>query len=49
MNDIRSAIINGTFAKFREEFLAGYKTTNEQTRVDQKGKWLRGRKGGDTT
>jgi queuine tRNA-ribosyltransferase len=47
MNDIRNAIMNNTFVKFREEFLAGYKTTNEQTRVDQKGKWLQGRKGSD--
>jgi queuine tRNA-ribosyltransferase len=48
MNDLRSAILDGTFESFREDFLAGYKTTNEQTRVDQKGKWLRGRKGGET-
>jgi queuine tRNA-ribosyltransferase len=43
MNDIRSAILEGTFTSFQEEFLAGYRTTDEQARVDQKGKWLRGR------
>jgi queuine tRNA-ribosyltransferase len=47
MKDIRNAILNGTFKSFREDFLAGYKTTNEQTRVEQKGKWLREREGGN--
>jgi len=43
IKDIRNAILEGIFKSFREEFLAGYKTTNERTRLDQKGKWLRGR------
>lgn len=45
MNDIRAAILDGTFDNFRKGFLANYRTTNEQTRFDQKQKWLRGRKG----
>ena len=47
MKDIRNAILNGTFKSFRENFLANYKTTNEQTRVEQKGKGLREREGGN--
>jgi queuine tRNA-ribosyltransferase len=43
MGKIRSAILDGTFSAFREDFLAGYKTTDEQTRVDQKQRWLRAR------
>jgi queuine tRNA-ribosyltransferase len=43
MQDIRSAILDGTFNAFSKKFLSEYKTTNEQTRVEQKGKWLRGR------
>jgi queuine tRNA-ribosyltransferase len=45
MDGIRSAILGSTFNAFRESFLAEYKTTDEQVRVEQKGKWLRGRKG----
>ena len=48
MRDMRSAILDGTFKAFREDFLANYKTTDEQTRVEQKGKWLRGRKDSGT-
>jgi queuine tRNA-ribosyltransferase len=40
---IRNAILDGTFNAFREDFLANYKTTDEQTRVDQKQRWIRGR------
>ncbi len=43
MQQMRNAILEGTFRDFREDFLANYKTTDEQTRVDQKQKWLRGR------
>ena len=43
--DIRSAILDGTFNTFRENFLANYKPTDEQTRFEQKQRWLRGRKG----
>jgi queuine tRNA-ribosyltransferase len=43
VRDIRSAIMNDTFGVFQEEFLDGYRTTNEQTRFEQKRKWLRDR------
>ena len=43
MQKIRSAILDGTFNTFRDEFWANYKTTDEQTRFEQKQKWLRGR------
>jgi queuine tRNA-ribosyltransferase len=45
MDDIRNAILDGTFNTFRESFLAEYKPTDEQVRVEQKGKWLKERKG----
>jgi queuine tRNA-ribosyltransferase len=44
MKDIRSAILDSTFNTFAKEFLSSYKTTDEQTRVEQKGRWLKGRK-----
>jgi len=40
---IRSAILDGTFSAFRDNFLASYQPTDEQTRVSQKQKWLKGR------
>ena len=43
MKDIRSSILDGTFDRFARKFLSEYKTTDEQTRVAQKGKWLKGR------
>jgi queuine tRNA-ribosyltransferase len=43
---IRSIILDGTFSSFKDEFLAGYTSTNEQTRLDQKRKWLRARNSG---
>jgi queuine tRNA-ribosyltransferase len=43
MRDIRSTILDGTFDVFAKRFLTNYKTTDEQTRVEQKGKWLKGR------
>ncbi|MFH1926110.1 MAG: tRNA guanosine(34) transglycosylase Tgt [Chloroflexota bacterium] len=46
MEKVRSAIIDGTFPGFREEFWSRYRPTDEQTRVSQKQKWLesKGRK-----
>ena len=44
MGKIRSAILEGTFGTFRDSFLANYKPTDEQTRFDQKQKWLKSRK-----
>jgi queuine tRNA-ribosyltransferase len=43
MRDMRDSILDGNFNSFREDFLASYKTTDEQTRVEQKGRWLKGR------
>ncbi|OGO45335.1 MAG: tRNA guanosine(34) transglycosylase Tgt [Chloroflexi bacterium RBG_16_60_22] len=43
MKNIREAIIDGTFDSFRKDFLDTYHTTDEETRVAQKKKWLRGR------
>jgi queuine tRNA-ribosyltransferase len=44
MKNIRGAILEGTFDTFAKDFLAGYKPTDEKTRVEQKGRWLKGRK-----
>jgi queuine tRNA-ribosyltransferase len=43
---IKEAILDGTFSAFRDDFLAGYRTTDERTRFEQKRKWLRGREKG---
>ena len=43
MKKIRDSIINGTFDAFRDSFLASYRTTNEQVRLEQKKKWLEAR------
>jgi queuine tRNA-ribosyltransferase len=40
MRGIRESILAGTFEDFRQDFLSGYKTTDEPTRVDQKQRWL---------
>ena len=40
---IRSAILEGTFSTFRENFRASYRPTDEQVRFDQKQKWLKSR------
>jgi queuine tRNA-ribosyltransferase len=40
MHKIRTAIYNGRFNEFKEEFLAGYQTTDENVRIAQKQKWL---------
>ncbi len=41
MNGIRKSILDGTFTTFRKDFLARYQPTDEQTRVEQKGRWLK--------
>jgi queuine tRNA-ribosyltransferase len=43
MQKIRNAITDNRYDSFREEFLSNYQPTDEKTRVEQKGKWLRGR------
>jgi queuine tRNA-ribosyltransferase len=41
MDKIKSAIKDGNFTSFREDFLKTYRTTNEQVRLEYKQKWLR--------
>jgi len=43
MGKIRGAIMDGTFNALRDEFLAGYRPTDEQVRLTQKKKWLESR------
>lgn len=40
---IRKAISDGSFSSFMADFLKDYRATDEQTRRDQKQKWLRAR------
>ena len=40
---LRGAILDGTFAAFRDAFLAEYRPTDEAARVDQKRRWLKDR------
>ena len=40
MRHIRSTVLDGTFNRFRDEFIANYRTTDEQVRLNQKQKWL---------
>jgi len=40
----RSAILDGTFNSFKENFLSSYKPTDEQVRLEQKQKWLKSRR-----
>ena len=43
MHKIRDAILNGTFNSFKDSFLASYKPTDEDVRLNQKQKWLKSR------
>ena len=43
MQKIRNAILDGTFSSFKDSFLASYRPTNEQARLDQKRKWFKSR------
>ena len=43
MQKIRSTILDGSFSSFKDNFWASYQPTNEQTRLDQKRKWLKSR------
>jgi queuine tRNA-ribosyltransferase len=40
MDQVRTALDQGRFKAFKEEFLAGYETTDELVRIAQKQKWL---------
>ncbi len=48
MQKIRSAILDGTFNAFRDDFLVSYQPTNEPARLDQKRKWLKSRRPGQS-
>jgi len=43
MLKIRGAILDGTFNSFKNDFLASYRPTDEQVRLDQKQMWLKSR------
>jgi len=43
MGKVRSAILNGTFNSFKDNFSASYKPTDEQIRLNQKQRWLKSR------
>lgn len=43
VESMRQAIGNDSFDMFRRNFLSNYKPTNEQTRLEQKQKWLKTR------
>ncbi|MFC2070390.1 tRNA guanosine(34) transglycosylase Tgt [Chloroflexota bacterium] len=43
MKNTRAAILDDTFASFKDEFLSEYKPTDEKVRLDQKQKWLKRR------
>jgi queuine tRNA-ribosyltransferase len=45
---MRKALAERTFAEFRTRFQAAYKPTDEATRVSQKRKWLRSKRGVDS-
>ena len=47
MRQIRSAILSGTFGAFKDNFSANYKPTDEQTRINQKQRWLKSRNLGE--
>jgi hypothetical protein len=40
MEEMRSAIIEETFPKFKESFLATYQSIDDEIRIVQKQKWL---------
>jgi queuine tRNA-ribosyltransferase len=44
MEDIRKAIVDGSFEIFKQDFLSGYQTTDEGVRLEQKKKWIKARK-----
>ncbi len=43
MEQVRASIAEGTFARFKDEFLAGYTPASEQVREEQRKKWLAAR------
>ena len=51
MEDMRAAIMDGTFQSFRDSFLNTYRPTNEPARLSQKEAWMETRRirGGDSS
>ncbi len=45
MKEIRTALAQGIFSAYRQQFLARYQVTNETVRLEQKQKWLKSRLG----
>ena len=43
MRDIRNSILTDSLEDFQADFMSGYQTTNEKTRIDQKQRWLKKR------
>ena len=41
MGDIRTSILDSSFATFKDTFLSGYRTTDEHVRMKQKEKWVK--------
>jgi queuine tRNA-ribosyltransferase len=41
MMQVKQSISQGNFTSFKEDFLAGYESSNEQVRMAQKQKWLK--------
>jgi len=40
MEEMREAIVRGSFGEFQREFLGSYRTTDEEVRLEQKQRWL---------
>jgi len=40
MEKIRTSILDGSFASFKEEFLSSYHPTDEAIRLSQRRRWL---------
>jgi queuine tRNA-ribosyltransferase len=40
MEEIRASILDGSFAAYREEFLARYRTTDREMAIKQRERWL---------
>jgi queuine tRNA-ribosyltransferase len=47
VREVRQAVLSDTLDSFRASFLAGYRTTDEATRLSQKRKWLESRATGE--
>jgi queuine tRNA-ribosyltransferase len=43
MQKVRSAVLSDTFRSFMDNFMVGYRPTDEQVRLSQKQKWLKAR------